>query len=46
MAIEMAAGDMTRELLVMVGGVVVDVAKQDEAIVGMRGDGAPGGATL
>jgi hypothetical protein len=46
MAIEMAAGDMTRELLVMVGGVVVDVAEQDEASVGVRGDGAPGGVTL
>jgi hypothetical protein len=37
---------MTRELLVMVGGVVVDVAEQDEASVGVRGDGAPGGVTL
>jgi hypothetical protein len=48
MAIEMAAGDMTRELLVVVGGVAVDVdvAEQDEASVGVRGDGAPGGVTL
>jgi hypothetical protein len=39
MAIEMAAGDMTRKLLVMVGGVVVDVTEQDEASFGVREDG-------
>jgi hypothetical protein len=46
MAIEMAAGDTTRELLVVVGGVAVDVAEQDEASVVVRGDGAPGGVNL
>jgi hypothetical protein len=46
MAIEMAAGEMTRELIVVVGRAAVDVADQDEAIIGVRGDGAPGGVTL
>jgi hypothetical protein len=46
MATEMAAGDTTRELLVVVGGAAVDVAEQDEASVGLKGDWVPGGVTL
>jgi hypothetical protein len=47
MATEMAAGDTTtREFLVVVGGAAVDVAEQDEASVGVRGDWAPDGVTL
>jgi hypothetical protein len=47
MANKMATGDMTtRELLVLVGGTAVDVTEQDEASVGVRGDGAPGGVNL
>jgi hypothetical protein len=47
MVTEMVVGHMTtRELLVVVGGTAVDVADQDEASVGVRGYGSPGGVTL
>jgi hypothetical protein len=47
MTTEMAVGDTTtRELLVVVGGTVVVLVEQDEAGVGVRGDGAPDGVTL